>query len=296
MKDIMLETFYKQRAEFYDMASAREKTLDFPEDVTEYKDVAYSGDDDKAHCMDIFRPSGREGEILPVIVNVHGGGMIIGSKEFNRYFCAGLCKLGYVVFSIEYRLVPDVMAYEQYADVSQAMDFVRKILPEYKGNPEKVYAVADSGGANLLVYTAAMRKSVPLAEAARVRPTLLDIKAIGLISGMFYTTRFDKIGIFMPKYLYGRNYKKSAFAIYTNPEHPDIIKALPPCYLMTSHNDNLQHYTLKFAKALGRYNMPYRLVSYPENERMKHAFVVFDPFWDKSLEAIEDMLEFLNKY
>lgn len=296
MKDVMLETFYKQRAEFNEMTARREKELVFPDNVVEYKDIAYIDDNDKAHRLDIFRPKGRDGEILPVIVDIHGGGMILGNKEFNRYFCAQISALGYLVFSIEFRLVPEVRVYEQYADISAAMDYIKEILPKYYGNPEHVYAVADSGGANLLVYSIAMKKSKALADVAGVRPTTLNVKALGLISGMFYTTRFDKIGLFMPKYLYGKDYKKGPFAAYTNPEHPDIITALPPCYLITSHNDNLQHYTLNFEKALTRYNIPHELVNYLKNKRMTHAFSVFEPFWDKSMEAVRDMLEFLNKY
>ena len=296
MKDVMVETFYKQRAEFNEMTAEREKTFIFPDDVVEYKDVAYIEDNDKAHCLDIFCKEGRTGETLPVIVDVHGGGMVLGNKEFNRHYCALISSMGYLVFSIEFRLVPEVRAFEQYEDLSRAMDYIKEIIPKYCGNPERVYAIADSGGANLLTYATAMRKSKALAEAARVTPTTLDIKALGLISGMFYTTKFDKIGLFMPKYLYGKDYKKSAFAPYTNPEHPDIVSSLPPCYLVTSQNDNLQHYTLNFEKALTKQGIPHKLVNYPENKRMTHAFSVFEPFWEKSIESTKDMLKFLSQY
>lgn len=53
--------------------------------------------------------------------------------------------------------------------------------------------------------------------AAKVKAASIDIKALGLISGMFYTNRFDKLGLFLPKYLYGRDYKKSSYAKYVNP-------------------------------------------------------------------------------
>ena len=46
--------------------------------------------------------------------------------------------------------------------------------------------------------------------------------SLGLISDMFYTRRFDQIGLFLPKTLYGRNYKKTPFLPFTNPEHPEI--------------------------------------------------------------------------
>ncbi|MBQ8822299.1 MAG: alpha/beta hydrolase [Lachnospiraceae bacterium] len=296
MKNVLLKTFYKQRAEFNEMTAARDKTLIFPEDISEYRDIPYMGDGDKAHCLDIFRSKGRTGEALPVIVDVHGGGMILGNKEFNRHFCAQICSMGYLVFCVEVRSVPEVRIFEQYEDLSRAMDYIKEIVPQYNGDLQHVYAVADSGGANLLTYAIAMKKVDALAEAAGVTPTTLDVKALGLISGMFYTTKFDKIGLCMPDYLYGKGYKKSAFAPYTNPEHPEIVSALPPCYLVTSQNDNLQHYTLNFEKALTRHGVPHKLVNYPENKRMTHAFSVFEPFWEKSIDATAEMLDFLKQY
>lgn len=296
MEDFMKKNFYKQRTAFEQSSAARHKELSFPDTVTEYKDIPYLNDDVPAHRMDIFRPKGKDGETLPVIVDVHGGGMIIGNKEFNRYFCAVISAMGYLVFSVEYRLVPDVQVYEQFADLSAAMDHIRKLIPEYSGDPGQVYAIADSGGAYLLTYSIAMQRSKALAAAAHVTPTVLKVNALGLISGMFYTSRFDKIGIFLPRYLYGKNYKKSAFAPYIDPEHPDIVTSLPPCYLITSHDDMLRHYTLNFEKALTKHGVVHELVDYPKDPRLTHAFSVFYPFLPESTDAITSMLRFLRSY
>lgn len=296
MKDFLIEKFYKQRAAFEKSTAVRNKKLPFPENVMEYKNISYMNDGNQAHRLDIFRPKGRDNEILPVIVNVHGGGMILGNKEFNRHFCAVISAMGYLVFSVEFRLVPDVQVYEQFADISAAMDYIKEIIPKYSGDSERVYAIADSGGAYLLTYTIAMQKSKKLADAAQVTPTALNVRALGLISGMFYTTKFDKIGLFMPKYLYGKGYKKSAFAPYVNPEHPDIVTSLPPCYLITSHNDSLGHYTLNIEKALTKYGIPHELVNYPKNPKLTHAFSVFYPFLQESADSIASMLQFLCRY
>lgn len=296
MSNFITKKFYEQRVDFQQISAAHDEMLTFPKGVIEYQDVPYSDDNLKEHRMDIFRPEGREDEILPVIIDVHGGGLLLGSKEFNRFFCAEISAMGFLVFSIEYRLVPECLSYDQYADCSMAMDAIQQLIPQYKGDPEHVYVVGDSGGAYLIVYTIAMQKCQKLAEAAHVTPSTLDVKALGLISGMFYTTRLDKIGMFLPKYLYGKKYKKSSFAPYTNPEHPDIVTALPPCYLITSHEDHLQHYTLNFEKALTRHHVPHELLNFAENPKLKHAFLVFDPYMDESVEAMTSMLDFLRKY
>lgn len=293
---MMKKIFYKQRADFERSSAARDKELTFPEDVCETKDIRYSEDACDAHRMDIFRPKGREQEILPVIVNIHGGGLVLGSKEFNRFYCARLSEQGFLVYSLEYRLVPDCTIFDQLSDLSLAMEAVRERLSRDQGDAEHVYAVADSGGACLLTYFAAMQNNRELADAAQIAPSQLPLRALGLISGMFYTTCFDQIGLFMPKYLYGKNYKRGAFAPYVNPEHPAVVGSLPPCYLVTSKKDHLQRYTLRFKQALADNQVPYRLQNFCKNPQLTHAFSVFFPFLKESDESIQSMVDFLRKY
>ena len=297
MGNTFTKVFLEKRERFNQSCEERLRTMEFPEGITEYLDIPYADDNKPEHRMDIFRPVNREGDKLPVIIDVHGGGMILGCKEFNRYFCAEVCKHGFVVFSIEYSLVPEVQVYNQFADLSLAMDRIKELIPKYDGDMEHVYVVGDSGGAYILTYTVAMQRSEALAKAAGVTPSILKVNALGLISGMFYTTKFDEIGLFMPRYLYGEGYKRSAFAPYINPEHADIVTSLPPCYLITSRNDNLKHYTLSFERALSRYQLPHELLYYEEkNKRLTHAFCVFEPFMAESSDAITRLVHFLKKY
>ncbi|MBE5902097.1 MAG: hypothetical protein E7280_09345 [Lachnospiraceae bacterium] len=64
---------------------------------------------------------------------------------------------------------------------------------------------------------------------------------------MFYTTRKDSLGRFLSRSFYGNDERSKAMAEYTNPEHPEIIYNIPPCYLITSKADMLERYTLDFA-------------------------------------------------
>lgn len=296
MQDVMRKQFYKQRFAFELDAAERDRTQSMPAGVTIEHNVPYMDDGIEAHRMDIYRPDGSENTVLPVIINIHGGGLIIGNKEFNRFFCAKLCALGYLVFSIEYRLIPDCMVFDQFSDVCNAFNYIQAHLCEYNGDADHIYGVADSGGAYLLIYTAAMNKCHTLAKAAHVKPHNISFRALGLISGMFYTTRFDKIGMFLPAYLYGKNYKKQSFAKYVNPENPELVTSLPPCYLVTSRYDNLRKYTLDFVEALGRYGIVYELSEYMKGRHLTHAFSVFRPDFKESEETLSDMHAFFESY
>ncbi len=296
MTDPIKKIFYKQRMDFEASTKQRDKELPFPKNVAEIKDIYYSDDHLPAHRLDIFRPADRKSEVLPVIINIHGGGLLMGSKEFNRFFCARLCKTGYMVYSIEYRLVPDCSFFDQLSDVFMAMDHIKQRIADDYGDTSNIYACADSGGACLLTYASAMIHNNKLANAAGIKPASIKLNAIGFISGMFYTNRFDKIGLFLPKYLYGRHYKKEAFAPYINPECSDITEYLPPVFMVTSRNDNLRRYTTDFAMALKKHNACHKLINFPKKSSLTHAFSVFEPFLPESTKTIRAMITFFKQY
>ena len=127
-------------------------------------------------------------------------------------------------------------------------------------------------------------------------PQVLSLLPLSFISGMFYTNRFDKIGLFLPKYLYGRHYKKEAFAPYINPECSDITEYLPPVFMVTSHNDNLRRYTTDFAMALKKHNACHKLINFPKKSSLTHAFSVFEPFLPESTKTIRAMITFFKQY
>ena len=262
MSNFMTKNFYKQREDFEKSAAVRDKKFSFPDGVVESRDIPYIADGQKEHLMDVY-----------------------------RYFCARLCLLGYVVFSVEYRLVPDCSVYDQFSDVSTAMTFIRDNLSSYGGNPDKIYGVADSGGAYLLTNVAAMTKNKKFAKAAHTKAPDFSLNALGLISGMFYT-----IGLFLPSYLYGKGYKKKAIAPYVNIENPEIVSALPPCFLVTSHSDNLEHYTVKFEKALKANRVSHKLLRFGKNKKLTHAFSVFEPFYEESTKTLKSMHEYFQSF
>lgn len=296
MSNILEKQFLKQRNDFEKSCVERDKKYHFPQGVIFETDIAYAKDKNKAHRLDRYRPKGKEAQILPVIINVHGGGLLLGNKEFNKYFCALLSKKGFLVYSMEYRLIPDCTFFDQLRDIFLAMDFVKEHAAADGGDLSHVYLVGDSGGACLATYANAIQNSKKIAKAAGVKPSELKVHALGLISGMFYTAKFDKIGLFLPKYLYGKQYKKAPFAAYVNPENLELLYALAPAWLVTSHNDHLRNYTIRFEKALTVAKKEHEIVDFPKNKKLTHAFSVFEPFLPESHAVIDMLTEYLRKF
>src|SRR3954468_7087741 len=55
----------------------------------------------------VYRPGRRTGPALPLIVNFHGGGWVVGSLDTADWLCSNVAAAaGAVVVSVDYRLAP----------------------------------------------------------------------------------------------------------------------------------------------------------------------------------------------
>ena len=261
----------KQERQLEAWMAKRQQEHPLPGDVTMTPDVPCGA----GQRMDVFRPKDAEG-VLPVLVDLHGGGFLLGKKEVNRLFCADMAKRGFLVFCPEYPLAPEADLFAILRSLTASLDDIAEKLPEYGGDGESFFLCGDSAGAWLCVYLAALQGSQALRETAGVAGSRLPIRAIGLQSGMFYTTKRDKIGLFLPPSIYGKGWKKHPFRPYMDPEHSEILRALPPCFLTTSAGDFLRGYSRQFAAALKRAGADHAFQGFL-TKSLPHAFAAMLP-------------------
>ena len=264
--------------------------------IREHRNVPYTNRSGKELKMDIFEPVVAPGTELPVIINIHGGALIMGNKDYSVGFCRQLAHRGYLVFSLEYRLIPDVRVYEQFDDVCAGIDCVGRKLVDFDVDLTRIYLAAESAGAYLATYVAAMKKSKALQEAIGYPPSRINFRAIGLISGMIYTTRKDATGRFLSKSFYGKDEKSKQMARFTNPEDPEIIHNIPPCYLVTSKADMLERYTLDFAGELGHKRVEHKLRHMGSDPKLIHAFPVLRPDLPESEQVIDEIIQWFREH
>lgn len=264
----------------------------FPEEVEEFRHIPYMDDGKQCHLMDVYRPRAFAGK-LPVIVNLHGGGLVLCSKEVNRPFCAELAKLGFIVFCVDYPLVPEVTVPRMLGDVCAGIDAVGDLLEEYGGDRERVFLVGDSAGAFLSVYAVAAQKDEVIAAAAGVKVSALDIKGLGLISGMFHTAECDETGLFLRRDFYGKHWRRHPMRPYLKPEKCQVASLMPPVFLVTGKADKLRPSTIRFHKGLLGCGIRCRLVDFPLDKDLGHDFVIMDPKREESRRVMEEMTSFL---
>lgn len=292
MLEKMIQTQTQKQAQVLNRwLEKREREQPFPRGVCLTENLPYLDDGEACHKMDVYRPAEGQGP-YPVVIDLHGGGFLLGRKEVNRLFCADLCLRGFVVFCPEYPLTPAQKLFATYQDVSTAIDRISALAPAYGGDPNRLFLCGDSAGAQLCVYLAAMQNAPELARAAGVTPARTKIRALGLQSGMFYTDRMDKIGLFLPNSIYGKGWRGHAFRPYIDPEHPAVLGGLPPCFLVTGKGDFLRHYSQKFAAALRRSGRDYRLLDLEDERKLPHAFAAMLPETPAAQRANAEMAEF----
>lgn len=102
--------------------------------------------------LDLWTPEGAEG--LPVMVFIHGGGFVIGSKDAAVQDGATFARDGVVCVSINYRLgvdgflpIPGVPTNLGLRDMIAALGWVRDEIARFGGDPANVTVFGESAGA-----------------------------------------------------------------------------------------------------------------------------------------------------
>lgn len=117
------------------------------------RDLPY-GDHRKRNLLDVYRPE-RGGEGAPVVVQIHGGGWMIGHKrQQGMPLVHRLAANGFVCVSINYRLAPRSHFPDQLIDVKRAIHWTREHIAEFGGDPATIILTGGSAGGHLAALAA----------------------------------------------------------------------------------------------------------------------------------------------
>ncbi|MBM4383788.1 MAG: alpha/beta hydrolase [Deltaproteobacteria bacterium] len=129
--------------------------------VEKLTDIAYGpvlpGDKGKRNLLDVIRPRGaKPGERRPVLLQVHGGGWIIGDKreQAQPLMTHMAAEHGWISVAVNYRLSPQATFPDHIVDVKRAIAWIRAHIAEYGGDPSFVCVTGGSAGGHLTALTA----------------------------------------------------------------------------------------------------------------------------------------------
>ncbi len=138
-------------------AAAAEAAL--PAGVQRVADVPYGMD--PAQRMDVYVPTNPAtgtnsllaGSVrAPVIFMVHGGGWRHGDKAMGRVVQEKVNRWvpkGFILISINYRMLPDAPVAQQERDVQAALMAAQQRVPTWGGDPSRFILMGHSAGAHL---------------------------------------------------------------------------------------------------------------------------------------------------
>ncbi len=256
----------------------RDAGLKTPEDVVRFDNLPY-GKDKTWQILDVYRPENAGNSPLPVIVNVHGGGWIYGTKETYQFYCMDLARRGFAVVNFTYRLAPEVPFPGSLEDTCSVFKWVLENGSAYGFDTGRVFALGDSAGAHILAHFCELCVNPELAgKYVFSAPRGFVPKAVALNCGAY---RYRRAKLAIPKYVNTTRYVTSAF---------------PPAFLMTSSDDFLKNEAVIMARSLMDVSVPFELHFYgDENNKLGHVFHVDIKSRDAA-RCNDDECAFFKKY
>lgn len=107
----------------------------------------------------IYWPSGEKD--LPMILNFHGGGWVLGNLQQSDYYCREISKkVGAIVVSVDYRMAPEHPFPIPSQDCYDTLLWLHANGAALGGNPDKIAVTGDSAGGNLSIVMAMMARDL----------------------------------------------------------------------------------------------------------------------------------------
>ena len=232
---MLLRTFWRKAD------AARDKGRAVPNGVEWETDIPY-GSLPAQQCLDVYRPRAAAGCILPVIVNVHGGGWVYGNKELYRFYAMSLAEQGFAVVNFTYRLAPRYRHPAQLEDLNAVIRWTLENAEAKGFDRSRIFLVGDSAGAQLAaLYTGLCTVPVrPDAFSALPIPEHFVPRALALNCGSYQLTGnrpFLDLNWWLLYDLLGPRARKQAKTI-SPLEY--VTAAYPSVFLMTANRDFLR--------------------------------------------------------
>lgn len=123
-----------------------------PDDVVARHGLSYLAGEPDA-LLDLFVPEGATAP-LPLVVWVHGGGFIAGTRDDLTGYLKVLADRGYAVAAIDYTLAPEARFPTPVRQTNAALAWLVQNATAFGLDPQRIFLAGDSAGAQIAAQAA----------------------------------------------------------------------------------------------------------------------------------------------
>ena len=272
----------------------RDAAIPLPEGVKEYRDISY-GPHGSSNLLDVYLPEGTT-EALPTIVSIHGGGYVYGSKEIYRRYGMDLARRGFAFVNFNYRLAPKWKFPTPLHDTNNVMNWIIQNAAQYHLDPQRIFIVGDSAGAQLTSQYAAMQTNPEYAALFDMKLAKIRIRALGLNCGVYDASERAK-----------KENRKGIQLDYLGKDFPEtdprvrVLESIdgryPPAHITTGTQDFLRDQAEPMWRFLTEKGVEAQWKCYgaEDDEKIGHVFHV-NIILPEAINCNDDQTDFFKKY
>ena len=294
---------YPFRAHMIRIDKTRMKKLPhFTEGFKTFSDIRYEEGAGKFHKLDFIIPDGKDDEVTPVIIDIHGGAYFFGYKWINddiaRYFAI---TSGWKIVNANYRIVGfGTNMFDGIKDVVKMIEYVYSHADELKIDKNNIFIMGDSAGAHIMSLAAtcfynseyAKKLGIEIKEPVKFNAAAFTcgVYTFDPFLGTWYLRPFLK-DITHRKLDKGEVYKLSQVMENYIPQSFPII-------LNSAYGDFLKKQTHMFYEYLTENKNECKLIFYEKSldgvTKLEHVYNVMFPFYEESKQTNNKIIDFFK--
>jgi acetyl esterase/lipase len=212
--------------------------------------------------LDVYRPAKPASKALPVILWVHGGGFISGSKAQVASYATMLASSGYVVASLGYTLAPGAKFPTPVRQGNAALGYLWAHAADFGADPARFFVGGDSAGAQIASSLAAVQSNPALAQKLSLVPAVPagDLRGSILFCGLYNMktvadTHFPALRTFLWAYTGSRDWASFADLDELSTTS-QVTAAYPATFLSVGDADPFQSQAFELEAVLHRAAVP----------------------------------------
>lgn len=208
---------------------------------------------------DLYRPKGAA-EPLPVVVWVHGGAFVAGTKDGIENYAVMLASQGYAVVGVDYEWAPEQSYPGQVRQVEECIQELTRVQADCGLDMSRVLLFGDSAGAHIAAQAALLATNPSYAHTLGVSSALTKEQLRGVVlycgpynvSQMLFTGN-DTIDYFTQQIgdaLMGDRNWREGMAIRTTTIKEYITPDFPPVFITDGNSGSFESQGRELALAL----------------------------------------------